>query len=65
MLVNGKRWHQSVLVDLFGSRGRGNTGTDLNTIPAASIERIEILRDGASDQCKTPQKLDSLAGHVK
>jgi len=46
--VNGKRWHQSAIVNLFGSRGRGNTGTDLNTILAASIERIEILRDGAS-----------------
>jgi iron complex outermembrane recepter protein len=31
VLVNGKRWHQSALVNLFGSRGRGNTGTDLNT----------------------------------
>ena len=47
VLVNGKRWHQSALVNLFGSRGRGNTGTDLNTILVASIEQIEILRDGA------------------
>src|SRR5687767_14975742 len=30
VLVNGKRWHQSSLVNIFGSRGRGNTGTDLN-----------------------------------
>ena len=50
MLINGKRRHQSSLVNLFGSRGRGNTGTDLNTIPAAAIERIEILRDGAAAQ---------------
>src|SRR5215204_1866906 len=50
VLINGKRRHQSSLINLFGTRGRGNTGTDLNTIPAASIERIEILRDGAAAQ---------------
>ncbi len=60
VLVNGKRWHQSSLVNLFGSRGRGNTGTDLNTIPAASIERIEILRDGASAQYGS----DAIAGVI-
>lgn len=36
VLINGKRRHQSALVNLFGSRGRGNTGTDLNAIPAAA-----------------------------
>lgn len=60
VLVNGKRWHQSSLVNLFGSRGRGNTGTDLNTIPAASIERIEILRDGAAAQYGS----DAIAGVI-
>ncbi len=60
VLVNGKRWHQSSLINLFGSRGRGNTGTDLNTIPAASIERIEILRDGASAQYGS----DAIAGVI-
>ncbi|MBL7961825.1 TonB-dependent receptor plug domain-containing protein, partial [bacterium] len=48
VLINGKRRHQSSLINIFGSRGRGNTGTDLDAIPAAAIERIEILRDGAS-----------------
>ncbi|MFZ4059315.1 MAG: TonB-dependent receptor, partial [Ferruginibacter sp.] len=60
VLVNGKRWHQSALVNLFGSRGRGNTGTDLNAIPAAAIERIEILRDGAAAQYGS----DAIAGVV-
>ena len=60
VLVNGKRWHQSALVNLFGSRGRGNSGTDLNTIPAASIERIEILRDGAAAQYGS----DAIAGVI-
>lgn len=60
VLINGKRRHQISLVNLYGSRGRGNTGTDLNAIPAASIERIEILRDGASAQYGS----DAIAGVV-
>lgn len=60
VLINGKRRHQSALVNLYGSRGRGNTGTDLNAIPAAAIERIEVLRDGASAQYGS----DAIAGVV-
>jgi iron complex outermembrane receptor protein len=60
VLINGKRRHQSSLVNLYGSRGRGNTGTDLNAIPAAAIERIEILRDGASAQYGS----DAIAGVI-
>ena len=60
VLINGKRRHQSSLVNLFGTRGRGNTGTDLNTIPAAAIERIEILRDGAAAQYGS----DAIAGVI-
>lgn len=60
VLINGKRRHQSALINVFGSRGRGNTGTDLNAIPAAAIERIEILRDGASAQYGS----DAIAGVI-
>ena len=60
VLINGKRRHQISLVNLYGSRGRGNSGTDLNSIPAAAIERIEILRDGASAQYGS----DAIAGVV-
>jgi iron complex outermembrane receptor protein len=60
VLINGKRRHQSSLINIFGSRGRGNTGTDLNTIPASAIERIEILRDGASAQYGS----DAIAGVI-
>jgi iron complex outermembrane recepter protein len=60
VLVNGKRRHQSSLVNLFGTRGRGNTGTDLNAIPAAAIKRIEVLRDGASAQYGS----DAIAGVI-
>jgi len=48
VLVNGKRRHTSALVHVNGSVGRGSAGVDLNAIPAATIERIEILRDGAA-----------------
>jgi iron complex outermembrane receptor protein len=60
VLINGKRRHQSSLVNLFGTRGRGNTGTDLNAIPAGAIKRIEILRDGASAQYGS----DAIAGVI-
>lgn len=60
VLINGKRRHQSSLINIFGSRGRGNTGTDLNAIPASAIERIEILRDGASAQYGS----DAIAGVI-
>jgi iron complex outermembrane receptor protein len=58
VLLNGKRRHQSSLINVYGTRGRGNTGTDLNTIPTAAIERIEILRDGAAAQYGS----DAIAG---
>lgn len=48
VLVNGKRRHQSSLINLNGSVGRGSTAVDLNTIPPLAIERIEVLRDGAA-----------------
>jgi iron complex outermembrane recepter protein len=60
VLVNGKRRHQSSLVNIFGTRGRGNSGTDLNAIPASSIKRIEVLRDGASAQYGS----DAIAGVI-
>jgi len=58
VLINGKRRHQSSLINVFGTRGRGNTGTDLNAIPVTAIKRIEILRDGSSAQYGS----DAIAG---
>ena len=60
VLVNGKRRHQSALVHLNGSIGRGSTGVDLNAIPVAAIERIEVLRDGAAAQYGS----DAIAGVI-
>ncbi len=60
VLINGKRRHQSSLINIFGTKGRGNTGTDLNAIPASAIKRIEILRDGAAAQYGS----DAIAGVI-
>nr|MEA2799176.1 iron complex outerrane recepter protein [Phenylobacterium sp.] len=48
VLINGVRAHTSALVNLNGSVGRGSAAVDLNTIPEVAIDRIEVLRDGAS-----------------
>ena len=60
VLVNGKRRHLSAFVNQVGTRGRGNSGTDLNAIPEAAIDRIEVLRDGASAQYGS----DAIAGVI-
>jgi iron complex outermembrane receptor protein len=60
VLLNGKRMHTTALVNINGSVGRGSVGTDLNTIPAAAIERIEVLRDGAAAQYGS----DAIAGVI-
>ncbi|MCF0057275.1 TonB-dependent receptor domain-containing protein [Dyadobacter sp. CY356] len=60
LLVNGKRRHQSALINLSGSYGRGNSSADLNTIPVASIDHIEILKDGAAAQYGS----DAVAGVI-
>ncbi len=58
VLVNGRRRHSSALLNLNGSVGRGSAAVDLNTIPPLAIERIEVLRDGASSQYGS----DAIAG---
>lgn len=60
VLINGKRRHNSSLLNVNGTVGRGTVGTDFNAIPVASIERIEILRDGATSQYGS----DAIAGVI-
>lgn len=60
VLVNGKRRHQSALVNVNGTVNRGQVSTDLSAIPATAVERIEILRDGASAQYGS----DAIAGVI-
>ncbi len=60
VLINGKRRHQTALIHINSTIGRGSTGVDLNAIPVSAIERIEILRDGASAQYGS----DAIAGVI-
>lgn len=60
VLVNGARVNSSALLNVNGSVGRGSAAVDLNTIPTAALERIEVLRDGASAQYGS----DAIAGVI-
>lgn len=60
VLINGKRRHKSSLVNVNGTVGTGSVATDLNSIPAAAIARIEVLRDGAAAQYGS----DAIAGVI-
>ena len=60
VLVNGKRKNLSALVYINDTPGKGEVGVDLKSIPAAAIERIEVLRDGASAQYGS----DAIAGVI-
>ena len=60
VLINGKRRHTSSLINVNGTFGRGSVGTDLNAIPTAAIQRIEVLRDGAAAQYGS----DAIAGVI-
>lgn len=60
VLINGKRRHNSSLVNINGTPGRGAVGTDLNAIPAFALNKIEVLRDGASAQYGS----DAIAGVI-
>ena len=60
VLMNGKRRHSTSLVNIFGARNRGNTGTDMNAIPLLAVKNIQVLRDGAAAQYGS----DAIAGVI-
>ena len=60
VLLNGTRRHASALVNVNGSIGRGSAAVDLNAIPTGALDRVEVLRDGASAQYGS----DAIAGVV-
>ena len=60
VLVNGKRKNQSALVYVNDTPGKGEVGVDMKSVPTAAIERIEVLRDGASAQYGS----DAVAGVI-
>ena len=60
VLLNGRRFHSSAILNLNGTAGRGSVSVDLNAIPSAAIKRVEILRDGAAAQYGS----DAIAGVI-
>jgi iron complex outermembrane recepter protein len=61
VLLNGSRYHNLSGINdgsIRGTLGRGSVSNDLNAIPLSAIEKIEILRDGASAQYGS----DAIAG---
>ena len=60
VLVNGKRWHGSSVINFNNVIGRGSVPIDLNAIPVTSVARVEILRDGAAAQYGS----DAIAGVI-
>ncbi len=60
VLLNGTRRHASALVNVNGTVGRGSAAVDLNAIPTGALDRVEVLRDGASAQYGS----DAIAGVI-
>jgi iron complex outermembrane receptor protein len=61
VLLNGWRRHQTALVANFAyGMGAGSSGVDLNALPSGAVDRIEVLRDGASAEYGS----DAIAGVV-
>ena len=63
ILVNGTRRHTAAYMNNGNpkfSLGRGSVNNDLNAIPVSVIEKVEILRDGASAQYGS----DAIAGVI-
>jgi len=60
VLVNGKRRHNTATLFINGTTQNGQSPPDLDLIPSTSIERIEVLRDGASAQYGS----DAIAGVI-
>lgn len=57
VLINGKRRHRSAYIDVTA---QGAQAVDLSEIPLSAIERVEVLRDGASAQYGS----DAIAGVI-
>jgi iron complex outermembrane receptor protein len=60
VLVNGKRRHGTSNLAVLGGPYQGGAAADLNFIPVAAIDHIEVLQDGAAAQYGT----DAIAGVV-
>ena len=62
VLLNGKRFNRSALVQVYngGDTGLsfGSHGSDLASIPSIAVKKLEVLRDGATAQYGS----DAIAG---
>lgn len=58
VMVDGKRRHHQAQINIQQVVGRGSSGVDMNAVPTAAVERVEVLRDGASAQYGS----DAIAG---
>ena len=60
VLVNGKRRHGTASLAVLGGPYQGGAAADLNYIPVAAIDHIEVLQDGAAAQYGS----DAIAGVI-
>jgi len=60
VLINGKRRHTTANLSVDGGTFQGGAAADLNFIPMAAVDHIEILTDGAAAQYGT----DAIAGVI-
>ncbi len=59
-LINGKRRHTTALINNLARVGNGGVPVDLDLIPVAAIDHVEVLRDGAAAQYGS----DAIAGVI-
>jgi len=59
VLINGKRRHRAAVIYWLGNGvSDGAQGPDISAIPSSALQRVEVLRDGASAQYGS----DAIAG---
>lgn len=62
VMLNGKRYNRSALVQVYGGSdtglGRGAQGPDISAIPSLAIGSLQVLREGATAQYGS----DAIAG---
>jgi iron complex outermembrane receptor protein len=62
VMINGKRYNRSALVQVYGGSdtglGRGAQGPDISAIPSLAIGSLQVLREGATAQYGS----DAIAG---
>jgi len=62
VMMNGKRYNRSALVQVYGGSdtglGFGSQGSDISAIPALAIGSLQVLREGATAQYGS----DAIAG---